>query len=251
MTKDKLTVILVEALKQAMASPAEQRLYKSGKLEGLFPSRSGANAEAAGRAVRDGLLEVVRTETKGKTTSEWVRLTPVGVAFLHEHESPIRAMEELRDVLQTTREGMPIWLAEMRRDLLALGTRLTDEVQRWTHRLEALSQRVEEGLRRAEMHRPHLPDGMATAPPWALEALAYLDQRKNGGAIGDCSLPELFAAIRRQHGDLSLTDFHDGLRRLNDWHAVQLKPFAGAPSELPEPEFALPAGAHVLYYVTR
>ena len=62
-------------LKQCLADPAEQRLFKSGKLDGLFASRTGTNAEAASRALADGLLEVVRTETKGKTTTEWVRLT--------------------------------------------------------------------------------------------------------------------------------------------------------------------------------
>ena len=72
------------------------RLYKSGKLEGLFPGRAGANGDAAALALRDSLLEVVRTETKGKTTIEWVRLTPQGVEFLHEHQSPIRALNELR-----------------------------------------------------------------------------------------------------------------------------------------------------------
>ena len=50
MTRDKATDILVEALKLAAAEPGEQRLYKSGKLEGLFASRSGQSAEAAARA---------------------------------------------------------------------------------------------------------------------------------------------------------------------------------------------------------
>ena len=47
MTKDKVTEALVEGLKQALAEPGEQRLFKSGKLTGLFPGRTGANAEAA------------------------------------------------------------------------------------------------------------------------------------------------------------------------------------------------------------
>src|SRR5262249_26176744 len=84
-TMDKVTPILIEALRQAAAEAGEQRLYKSGKLSGLFPGRAGANAEAAAQALRDGLLEVVRTETKGKTTIEWVRVTPKGVEFLHNH----------------------------------------------------------------------------------------------------------------------------------------------------------------------
>ena len=58
---DKVTEALIDALKQCLADPAEQRLFKSGKLDGLFAGRTGANAEAASRALADGLLEVVRS----------------------------------------------------------------------------------------------------------------------------------------------------------------------------------------------
>ncbi len=47
---DRTTELLLDALKRALAAPGEQRLYKSGKLEGLFPSRTGSAAEAAERA---------------------------------------------------------------------------------------------------------------------------------------------------------------------------------------------------------
>jgi hypothetical protein len=251
MAQDKLTETLLEALKQALADPAEQRLFKSGKLAGLFPGRTGTAGEAATRAVRDGLLEVVRTETKGKTVIEWVRLTPRGVEFLHEHESPRRALEELREVLRTTQEGVPLWLAAMQHDLEALGTRLAEDAQRLLHRLDALSQRVEEALRRADAKGPPLPDGVAEAVPWALDALAYLDRRCTGGSASQCPLPELFAALRQQYADLSVTSFHDGLRRLHNRRALHLLPFAGPPSELPEPEFALLDGAAMLYYAAR
>jgi hypothetical protein len=247
---DKVTEIVLDALKLALAEPAEQRLYKSGKLPGLFPGRAGANGEAAALALREGLLEVVRTETKGKTVIEWVRVSPRGVEFLHNHESPLRALEELRSALQGAREGVPVWLAEMRRDLQNLGVKLAEDAQRWLHRLEALSQRVEEGLRRLEADSLQLPDGTEIIS-WAKEALSYLDRRRAGAAGGPCPLPELFAALRAHHADLTVTVFHDGLRLLRKRHALRLLPFNGPPSELPEPEYALLDGAEVLYYVAR
>lgn len=251
MMKDRTVEILVEVLKQALAEPGEQRLFRSGKLAGLFASRSGVNAEAAACAVREGLLEVVRTETKGKTAQEWVRLTPRGVDYLHDHESPVRALKDLQAVLQATREGVPLWLAEMRQELQALASRLTEEAQRWTHRLEVLSRQVEEALRRAEADGARTPEGATATVPWAAEALGYLDRRRAGGAPSDCPLPELFAALYPKWADLSLTAFHDGLRRLQDRRALRLLPFPGPPSELPEPEYALLEGSAVLYYVAR
>ena len=104
--------LVVEALQQALAASAEMRLFKSGKLEGLFASRAGVNGDAAALALRDGLLETVRTETKGKATIDWVRLTPRGVAFLHEHQSPIRTpLYELRGETLRRQSGCDTGLA--------------------------------------------------------------------------------------------------------------------------------------------
>lgn len=248
---DKVTEILVDALKLALAEPGEQPLFKSGKLAGLFASRVGVNAEAAARALEERLLEVVRTESKGKTTIEWVRTTPRAVEFLHKQESPIQALRDLQVVLQTNRDAVPLWLAEMRSELQALSSRLTDIAERWTHRLEALSGQVDEALRRAEAAGPQLPGGAGCEVPWARDALAYLDHRRSGGATGDCPLSELFAALRDRHPDLSVSAFHDSLRRLHDGRALRLLPFTGSPSEIPEPEYALLEGATLFYYATR
>jgi hypothetical protein len=248
---DKVIEILVEALKQAMAQPGEQRLFKSGKLAGLFAGRTGANGEAAARALAEGLVELVRTETRGKTSVDWVRPTPKGVHFVHEHESPARALEELQAVLRTNQDGLPTWLEEMRREIQGISSRLADEAQRWTHRLESLSARVEEALRRAEASAVRQSNGQADEVPWALDALVYLDRRRAGGAPELCPLPELFAALRLHHADLSVAAFHDGLRRLRDHRALDLVAFPGAADALAEPEYALLDGPTVLYYATR
>ena len=110
----KLLETLLEGLRQALAEPGEVRLYKSGKLAGLFAGKAGVNGDAAAWALRDGFLEILRTETKGKTTIEWVGLTPAGVRFLHDRESPLQALEELKTALLSTQDGIPLWLADMR-----------------------------------------------------------------------------------------------------------------------------------------
>jgi hypothetical protein len=251
MTTDKEEFAVLQALKQALAEPGEQRLYRSGKLPGLFPSRIGVNAQAASDAISEGLLEVVRTEQKGKLTVEWVRLTPAGVSFLHAHESPRAVLEELQTALQTTQAGVPVWLEGMQREIQTLSDKLADEMDRLMHRLDALTKRVEEALRRADAEIPALEDGVARAVPWAADVLFYLDRRHKSGAAGDCPLPELFAALRQRKPGVSLTEFHDGLRRLDDLRAIALKPFAGKPEELAEPEYALLDGVKVLYYAGR
>lgn len=245
---DKLTPILVDALKQALTEPGEQRLYKSGKLDGLFANKSGSNAEAAAQAVRDGLLEVVRTEAKGKTTTEWVKLTPRGVEYLHAQESPLETLQELQAILQLTREGVPMWLAEMRHQLQTLGNRLAEEAEKWSHRLDALSSQIREALHRAELIGPAIPDGLGADAEWAKQALSYLEHRRKSGAATNCPLPELFAALHDKDPELSVISFHDRLRRLRDHKALRLLPFSGTAGDIPEPEYALLDGTNLLYF---
>jgi hypothetical protein len=248
---DRLNDMLLDALKTALAAPAEERLFRAGKLSGLFAGRVGVMAEAAGKALKDGLLEITRTETKGKAVIEWAKITPRGVEFLHQHESPVRALHELRDILHTTKQGMPAWVAEMRQSLENLGGRIDEDSQKFAAKLDALSQRIEEALRRLETKGPNLPPTVTTAAPWATEALTYLDHRRLTGANGHCPLPELFAAMAAHNPDLSIGSFHDGLRRLQRERVLRLAPFEGAPNELPQPEYAVLDGATLLYYATR
>src|SRR5215471_1052164 len=175
---DRLTETLLDALKTALAAPGEERLFRAGKLTGLFPGRVGVSADAAAKALRDGLLEISRTETKGKAVIEWAKLTPRGVEFLHQHESPVRALHELRDVLRTTQANLPAWVAEMRATLTAQSDRLAEDSRRFEARLDALSQRVEQALRRLEAKGPNLPPGITAEAPWASDALSYLDHRR-------------------------------------------------------------------------
>ncbi len=247
---DRCTQILVEALQQALAHGDDQRLYKSGKLDGLFPSRSGNAGDAAALALRDGLLEVVRTEVKGRTTIEWARLTPGGVDFLHDHQSPAAALSELRNSLRLNQQAVPVWLEEMRAGLHALEERLAVDAQKWQQQLEALTRRAEDTLRRMDEAIPLLPRDVAEAYPWAIDALNYIDRRQNGGAPSDCPLPELFAALTRAHPRLSVMVFHEGLRRLQERRAIRLQAANGV-ADLPQPEYALFDGGKVLYYAAR
>src|SRR5579885_166794 len=219
---DRFTETLLDALKLALADGGEHRLYRSGKLDGLFPGRTGTHGEAAAFALREGLLEPVRTETTGRTVIEWVRLTPRGVDYLHERESPLRALEELREALRTAEAGVPAWVAEMRRQLQAMSDRLEEDWRRLLNQLGALGRRVDEALNRLEQDRPRVPENVAAEVPWALDAVEYLERRRSGRAPGDCALPELFAALAEKHPALSVAAFHEGLRRLHGLRVLRL-----------------------------
>lgn len=246
---DKIKDVLFAGLKQAMEGD-EHRLYRAGKLPGLFPARTGVCAEAAAEALRDGLLELLRTDAKGKTVTEWVRLTPKGTDFVVNAESPIRALDELRDVLRVTEEGLPRWVAQIQNQIQQLSQRVTDEVQQISNRLDTLSSRVQQAIKRAEASNPKMTDEELRSIIWAEDALGYLERRRGGKLAMPCPLPELFAVIRGEVPDLSIRDFHTGLRRLCDRAVLRLFPFAGG-GQMLEPEYALLEDSTLFYYVDR
>jgi hypothetical protein len=241
------TEILLEALKTAIATPGEHRLFRSGKLAGLFPGRAGTSAEAAMLAVREQLLESVRTETRGKIITEWVKATPKAVTFVHDHDSPKSALRELKAVLDSTRAGVPVWMAEAKAEVASLAAQFEARAAAMLARLDDLATRVDAALRRAEMNGPAVAEPVGKVVPWAAVALEYLDQRTVTGATGECTLPELFHAVRVKFPILTLLAFHDGLRRLHDVRAIRLKPSVA----MSEPEYAIVLGGQLLYVAGR
>ncbi len=241
------TELLLEALKTAIATPEEHRLFRSGKLAGLFPNRAGASAEAAVLAVRDGLLEVTRTEMRGKIVTEWVKATPKAVTFVHEHDSPKSVLRELKAVLDATRTGVPAWMAEAKAEVAALAERFEVRATAMLAKLDDLAARVEAALRRTELNSPAVAEPVGRVVPWAVESLEYLERRPVSGAAGDCPLPELFHAVRVKFPELTLSAFHDGLRRLHDVRALRLVPTAA----MTEPEYAVVIGGRLMYAAGR
>lgn len=248
--RDRVSETLIEALTQAVAAGQEQRLYRAGKLDGLFPGRTAVSTEAAHRALSQGLLEQTRLEVKGKSEIEWVRITPRGVQFLHDTESPLRALHDLRAAVQSSRRGLPAWVDEAAAVLAEVKERLQADADRWHARLEALERRVGDALRRLEATGPLVPPDLARDHPWAIDALNYLDRRRSAGAPGQCPLPELFAAVVEHHPALPVGAFHEGLRRLNERRALTLRP-ATSPDEMTGPEYALWDGTSIHYYAVR
>jgi hypothetical protein len=243
----RLTELLLDALKAALTAPGEHRLFRSGKLAGLFPSRAGASSQAALHALKAGLLETVRTETRGKLVSEWVKSTPKAVAFVNDHDSPASVLKELKALLDATRAGIPLWMVDAKAEVAALSARFQGQAAAVLTRLDDLAARVEAALRRAEANAPGIAEPVGKVVPWAIDALEYLDRRVRAGSVGECPLPELFHAIRVRFPELTLSQFQDGLQRLHDTRAVRLSPA----SEMAEPEYAVVVEGRLMYGVRR
>ena len=246
---DRAKQILIDALRGGVDC-AEVRLYRAGKIPGLFNGKTAVNAELARQAVADGLIEILRAEVKGKAPVEFVRVTPKGVEFVLSADSPIRALEELKATLEINQAGLPAWLADLRTQVDDIGRRFLDEVEGLNQRFDAMAARVSEALRRVEKFGPPVPEGAAGSLPWAHDAIEYLDQRDNSGMGERCALPELFGHLAAREEELTIRDFHTGLRRLHDRGLVRLFP-ADRDAGPAEPEYALLDGASVYYFAAK
>lgn len=242
--------LLLDALKTALADPREHRLFQSGKLPGLFRSRYGPPAEAALFAIKEGLFETVRTETKGRLIVEWVRATPKGIGFVHDHDSPKAVLSDLKQLIGDTRGGIPVWMADVRTEIARLTTQFEERTREMTAKLDELGRRVDAALRRIDT-APKLTDPVARLIPWGEPALEYLDRRSAAGAGGPCSLAELFHALRPSAPALTVPQYHDGLRRLHDTRAVRLCGNSAYPGLRADPEFAMLVGAELCSFVSR
>jgi hypothetical protein len=243
------TELIVEALRLALSEPGEKRLFRAGKLPGLFPQRFGPAAEAALFALKQGLIETTRTEAKGRSITEWVRPTSRGLTFLHDHDSPKAVLQDLKAAIGPTRAGLPTWMAEAQAQIAELTRLFQVQTQEMLNRLNEINQRIEAALQRVEGPSDPLPDSAAAVIPWSREALAYLDRRTFTGLPGPCPFADLFHALLEAHPALSLKQFHDGLRRLNDLRAVKL--IAAPAGKLPDPEYAILVGAELCGFVQR
>jgi len=245
---DRRKELLLDALKSAALARGEARLYRRGKLPGLFGQRTRMHAEIANQAVHEGLLESVRVEPVGQTTVEWVRITQKGLDLLLESESPARALEALRETLAVNQQGLPLWAADMQARIEELSRGFSAEVAAMRERLEQMAQRVGEAIERIEAAQTRKP--MPATVPWAREAFEYLDRRGQVGLGQRCALADLFAALKERHVELTIKEFHAGLRGLQECGLITLLPGAGD-GDTPGPEYALLDGAAVHYYVER
>jgi hypothetical protein len=243
---ERLIPLIVEALRTATMNPGEHRLYRAGKTAGLFPNRAGISGEAAQEALRAGLLEEARAEVRGKSIVQWVRATPLGIQFLQEKESPLSALNDLRELIKGASSALPPWAASLGQKVDSLCRQLQEEAAEWTKQLGSMGQRVEEALRRHDLARTKKP-----AAGLGASVLAYLDRRAALPMEGACTLPELFSAVQGASPGLSIKAFHEELLRLRDAEAIQLIPFSGGLEELPEPEYALPEGSTTYWQVAR
>jgi hypothetical protein len=260
---DKLTQQIADALGLAAAETGGLPLFAAKGESGLFPSTGKL---AAQKAIADGLLRVVRTESKGKASRELHGLTEKGWEFLLAAVNPKQVLEDFVRAIEA-RQGEVGELLGTARHMAESLHGLKEAVSRVLPRVSAT--KVQEPLAasppplRSEDSTSRLNgpvigtthmNGTAlleapTSTELAESVLARLADW-SGSAGDDCPLPELFRSLSTREPQPSLGEFHDCLRKLHAEGAIYLHPWTGPLYALPEPACALLVGHGIAYYAS-
>jgi hypothetical protein len=251
---DKSTQLVLDALSQAAADPAGVPLHGSKAAPGLFAG-TAPGKQAAQRCKDEGYLRVLRTETKGKTVHEVCAITEKGLAYLLGQVSPKQVLEDFVRALEA-RQGQVGDLVAAARQAQASLDGLRATVETVLHAVgsgqPAVASQNGQVLGGGEAKGSRAP-ARETPPPdaWTAVALSYLTKWQASGASEDCPLAELYRQARAAAPELTVGNFHDGLRRLHDQEQIYLHPWTGPLYDIPEPPYALLVGHDIAYYASR
>lgn len=227
----KLQPLVLAGLTAAFASSTECLLIASRSQSGLFPNNVAGKA-AAQAAIHAGWLKVEKSETRGKSLTTFVSLSPAGMDYLLGQTNPKPIIEAVQKQLQQSESTLFV---------------LRDQLQTCHKHIQVMRNKVEELEKRSGTMVTH---EKVTMPDWESNIKGYLHHRQVARPAEDCPLSELYQHARQQVPQLSVGTFHDGIRRLQARQEIALQPWTGSLHELPDPELAIMQGHSVAYYAS-
>ena len=123
-------------------------------------------------------------------------------------------------------------------------------------RLAGVLQVVEKTIEKA--HRQPITssqpsvDRLAPGPvsmPWLDEVVAMATRQKQQHPLQALTFPQVYGPLKQRYPNLTLAQFHDGLRLLSDQRRIRLRPYTLALESMEDPRNALYLDREVKYYV--
>ncbi len=267
---DKQQRWVLQALRQALITPQGMPLHAARQQPGLFPNQAAAK-KAAQWCLEFGLIAPVdeAAEQVKPAPSTLCGITPRGMAYLLRETSPRQVVEHLLRALEQ-RGGQLSQLIESVQECRTSLDGLRGVIQQLQRQLPsqiptqppAPSAGIDgsHGGEASAWSSPRIsasawgsyPIELAEATQVAVVAeplLQHLEEWQKQHPHADCPLPTLYQHLQQSMPFLTIGLFHDQLRQLQQQGAVQLHPWTGPLTELPEPALAMMAGHAVVFYV--
>jgi hypothetical protein len=262
--------MVLSALTRATSDAGGVALHGSKSAPGLFPT-TAIGKQAAQRCCDEGYLRpLAEDETSTQSNLPRTRgatgpictITEKGITFLLAQVSPRQVLEDFVRVLES-REAQAMQLVNLARHMqssletlrAAIAPILAEVARTPFPPLRQAGNGDLKGMFHEFRESPSKPDAPARDnkpdAPARDTILSYLDRWNSASASEDCSLPELFRHVKTAVPGVSLGNFHDILRTLQDAGDIYLHPWTGPLYDIPEPPYALLVGHEVAYYASR
>lgn len=268
--------LALEVLARLLGDPASKVLHGSKSAPGVFAGGSAAEKAAARVCLDNRWLEATgEVAGKGKTKKELYRITPAGLqAVLQRSDSStlLQGLTESLKMLAAGTNGIPHAVAEGVAGLVRQLDNLKADVQKTVAdalrpveatrtTLQVLQANIagvlekmkpidlDELTRKLAAGRQTSAPAAVPADDWGQEVVRLVTEQKQRHAFQRLTLPQLFERVRARRPDLTLGQFHDGLRRLQDDKRIRLSPYTQALATIDDPRTALFLDREVKYYV--
>lgn len=231
--------LVLDALNRVVAAPSGMPLFGGRTVAGLFGTSAAAKKAAQG--CKDaGYLQVLRTETKGKASCEICAISEKGLAYLLAELSPKQVLEAFVYALEEQSSRVEQIAHSLRGNQDELAS------------LKNTAVCVLEHLRQRNGATPTngTPPNGNGKHGCSADVLGILRHWHSTAALGDCPLPNLYRALAEKHPNITLGQFHDALRQLQDGQQIYLHPWTGPLYEIPEPKVALMVGHEIAWYAS-
>lgn len=249
---------ILEGIRKALDGNPHQ-LQGTPRNPGLFPGGK-AGAALAQEALAEGLLREVPTPdapAKGKRRSKpsvYVSITDRGRQAVHDGGSPVQILSALRLTLQNQETLLTANLDANQTQLSALRDTI-EQLQKDFHTQIGHYRQTAQSLQEALQQLFKAGTDSASPAPsyspgaWLDEAVKFIAEQKRHNAFERLTLPRLYEQLQKIQPHLTLCQYHEGLRRLQEQRRIRLTAYTQALASLPDAQNALYLDREVKYYV--
>jgi hypothetical protein len=268
--------LALEAMASLLGSPSSKILHGSRGAPGIFAGASVGEKAAARLCLDNHWLEPTgEFAGKGKSRKELYRITAAGLQAVLERSDSSKLLRVLTDNLKMLATATNEISPALRESLLTFGRQLdalkadiqksvaealrpVEEVQASLQALQANIAGVLEKIKPIDLDEltrklagsRHTPEAAsADSQDWEQEVVRLVTEQRQRNPFQRLTLPQLFERVRARKAGLTLGQFHDGLRRLQDEKRIRLSPYTQALATLDDPRNALFLDREVKFYV--